>query len=447
MATPEVTPALCAFLARSRYEDIPAPVRHEAKRALLNWLGCAIGASRHETTERMLAAVAPFSGAAQAGVLGRSERLDILHAALVNGVSSHVLDFDDTHARAVHVSAPVTPAILAYGEWKKLPGPQFIHAFVLGVEAEVRIGLSVFPEHYDRGWHITGTAGVFGAAAAMGKVLGLDERQLAHALGIAATQSAGLRDMFGTMCKSLHPGRAAQNGLAAALLAQQRFTSSERAIEAPRGFAHVLSTKFDPAVITAGLGERYELSQNMYKPYACGLVVHAAIDGCVQLRRTHALRANDIEAVDIRVNPLVPELTAIREPQNGLEGKFSVFHAAAVAFVAGAAGEAQFADAVVRDPAVAALRRRVSIAADPAIRKLEAHVAVRLKDGRQLEQHVEHALGSVQRPMSDADLEEKFRGLTEGILPRAQADALVRACWQLDALDDVGAIARAAAVH
>ena len=447
MAATDVTRVLAAFLAGSRYGDIPASVRHEAKRALLNWLGCAIGASRHETTENLLAAVAPFSGAAQATVLGRAERLDILHAALANGVSSHVLDFDDTHARAVHVSAPVMPAILAYGEWKGIAGANWLHAFVLGVEAEVRIGLSVFPEHYDRGWHITGTAGVFGAAAATGKLLGLDERAMAYALGIAATQSSGLRDMFGSMCKSLHPGRAAQSGLSAALLAQQGFTSSWRAIEAPRGFAHVMSTKFDPAVITEGLGQSWELSRNMYKPYACGLVVHAAIDGCIQLKRAHGLQPEDIAAIYIRTSPLVPELTAIREPRNGLEGKFSIYHAAAVALVAGAAGEAQFADEVVRDPRVVAVRERVSIAADAAIRKLEAYVTITLADGRKLEQHVEHALGTVERPMSDADLEEKFRALTDGILKPAQCDELIRLCWQLDTLDDVGIVARAAAVH
>jgi len=220
------TRTLARYLVDSRFEDIPQPIRHEACRALLNWLGCAIGASRHETIESMLAALGPFSGAPQASVLGRSERLDILHAALVNGVSSHVLDFDDTHAHAIHPSAPVLPALLAYAEWRPVSGAELVHAFVLGVEAEERIGLSVYPEHYDIGWHITGTAGVFGAAAAIGKLLGLNEQQMCWALGIAATQSSGLRDMFGSMCKSFHPGRAAQNGMTAALLAAQNFTSS-----------------------------------------------------------------------------------------------------------------------------------------------------------------------------------------------------------------------------
>lgn len=440
-----VTRTLARNLVASRYEEIPETVRHEAARALLNWLGCAVGGSRRETVERALAALTPFAGPPQAAVLGRQTRLDILNAALINGVSSHVLDFDDTHARAIHPSAPVLPALLALAEWRKLSGAQVAHAFVLGVEAEERVGLSVFPEHYDIGWHITGTAGVFGAAAAAGKLLGLNAQQMTWALGIAATQSAGLQEMFGSMCKSLHPGRAAQNGLTAALLASRNFTSSEQAIEAPRGFAHVMSTRFDASVITEGWGERYELASNMYKPYACGLVVHAAIDGCIELKREHGFRAEDIERVELKVSPLVPRLTGKQEPRSGLAGKFSVYHAAAAAIIHGAAGEPQFSDACVRDPAVVALRARISLRADAAIRKTEAYVTIMLKDGRTYSRHVAHALGTLQRPMSDADLEAKFRGLTEGILSPGQIDEVITLCWQLTALEDAGVLARATA--
>lgn len=440
-----VSRTLARFLVNSRYEDIPRPIRHEASRAILNWLGCAIGSSHHETVECMLAALRAFSGPPQATVVGRSDRLDILHATLVNGVSSHVLDFDDTHRRAIHPSAPVLPALLAYAEYRPVTGAELVHAFVLGVEAEERIGLSVFPEHYDIGWHITGTAGVFGAAAAIGKLLKLDEQQMCWALGIAATQSSGLREMFGSMCKSFHPGHAAQSGLTAALLASKGFTSSERAIEAPRGWANVLSTKFDPGVITEGLGESYELAYNMYKPYACGLVVHAAIDGCIQLATDHGLTGEEIERIDLTVNPIVLELTAKREPQNGLEGKFSVFHAAAVAVIERMAGEPQFSDDVVRSPAVVALRRRVEALADPSIHKLEARVRITLRDGKVLEKHVERALGSFERPLTDADLEAKFRSLVTGVLPDAQAEKLIGLCWRAGELDDAGAIARGAA--
>jgi 2-methylcitrate dehydratase PrpD len=440
----KVTITLARYLVNSRWEDIPQRVRHEASRALLNWLGCAVGSCRHETVERALAAVRPFAGPPQAAVLGRAERLDILNAALVNGISSHVLDFDDTHAKAIHPSAPVLPALLAYAEWRKVSGAELVHAFVLGVEAEERVGLSVFPEHYEAGWHITGTAGVFGAAAAAGKLLGLDQQRMAWALGIAATQSCGLQEMFGSDCKSLHPGRAAQGGLTAALLAANGFTSSEQAIEAPRGFARVMSRRFDPAVITEGLGERFELLSNMYKPYACGLVVHAVIDGCIELCREHRLAPDVIEAVELTVSPLVLRLTGKTAPQSGLEGKFSVYHAAAAAIVHGAAGEAQFSDACVRDPRVVAVRKRVSTREDAAIGRTEARVTIRTRDGRTLPRHVEHALGTLARPMSDGDLEAKFKGLAGEVLPPAQIEEAINLCWQISAQADAGALARAA---
>ena len=229
----EVTKTLAKFIVRHRYADIPEKVRHEAARSFLNWVGCAVGAARHETVGNALKALAPFSGPAEATVLGRRERLDIMLAALMNGITSHTFDFDDTHLKTViHPSGPVASAILALAERKPVKGADFLHAFILGVEAECRIGNAVYPEHYDVGWHITGTTGVFGAAAAAGRLLGLDEKQMTWALGIAATQSSGLREMFGTMCKPFHPGNAARNGLLAALLAKSNFTSSLAGIEA-----------------------------------------------------------------------------------------------------------------------------------------------------------------------------------------------------------------------
>ncbi len=440
----DVTGILARHVVNARFADIPQPVRHEATRALLNCLGCAIGSARHETVENALAAIRDFAGPPQAGVFGRSERFDILNAALINGISTHVLDYDDTHARAVHPSAPLWPALLAFAEWRKISGADLINAFVLGVDTECRIALSVFPEHYDRGWHITGTAGIFGAAAATGKLLGLNEQQMRWALGIAATQSSGLREMFGSMCKSLHPGRAAQGGMTAALMASKNFTSSDHAIEAERGWAHVTSTRFDPEVITGELGTRFELLSNMYKPYACGLVVHAAIDGCIQLRNENNLKPEDIARVDLTLCPIVMELTAIKEPKTGLEGKFSIFHAAATAIVFGDAGEPQFSDAAVRDKRVVALRRKVTVAPDAALKKIQARISVTLNDGRTLTKYVENALGTLARPMSDADLERKFRSLTDGVLAKKQADELIALCWSAEKLTNAADIARAA---
>lgn len=441
----DVTRTLARFLVEHRADAIPERVRHEAARSLLNWMGCAVGGSRHETVERALAALAPFSGPAEATVLGRGERLDIMLAALMNGITSHTFDFDDTHLKTViHPSGPVAAAILALAERRPVSGREFLHAFILGVETECRIGNSIYPDHYDVGWHITGTAGVFGAAAAAGRLLGLNEQQMTWALGTAATQASGLREMFGTMCKPFHPGNAARNGLMSALLAQQNFTSSNQGIEAKRGFAHVLATAFKPQEITERLGETWEVVLNTYKPFACGIVIHPTIDGCIQLRNEHKLAAEDIAAIALKAHPLVLELTGKRTPQVGLEGKFSVYHSAAVAIIHGAAGEAQYTDACVRDPRVSALRDRVTASADAGVHEDQVRITITLKDGRTLEKSVAHAIGSLERPMSDADLEAKFRSLAHGVLSNAETDRLIRLCWDVGALPQAAEVARAA---
>ena len=440
----EVTKTLAKFLVSHRAADVPQKVRHEAARSFLNWAGCAVGGSRHETVENALAALSAFSGPKEATVLGRGDRLDVMLAALMNGITSHTFDFDDTHLKTViHPSGPVASALLALAERKRISGADFLHAFILGVEAECRIGNSVYPEHYDVGWHITGTTGVFGAAAAAGRVLGLSEQQMTWALGIAATQSSGLREMFGTMCKPFHPGNAARNGLLAALLAQRDFTSSTQGIEAKRGFANVLSTGFRPGEITDKLGETWEISLNTYKPFACGIVEHPAIDGCIQLRNEHKLKPEDIESISLAVHPLVLELTGKKTPQTGLEGKFSVYHSSAVAVIHGAAGENEYSDEVVRDPKVIALRDKVAATVDKAMHEDQVRVTIKLKGGKTLEKHVEHAVGSLGRPMSDADLEAKFRGLCAGILAKGETDRLIKLCWDIGKLDDAAEVARA----
>lgn len=443
--TVDVTHRLASYIVDARASDLPAPVRKEATRTLLNWMGCAVGGSRHETVDIAISALAPFSGPAQASVLGRSERLDVLHTALMNGISSHIFDYDDTHLKTViHPAGPVMAAILALSEYHPITGPDFLNALVLGVETECRIGNSVYPNHYDIGWHITGTAGVFGAAAAVGKLLDLNVQQMTWALGLAATQPVGLREMFGTMTKSFHPGRAAQNGLTAAFLASRNYTSSDQAIEAKRGWANVLSTAHNYAEITENLGRSYEISLNTYKPFACGIVTHPTIDACIQLRNEYHLTADQIERVELRVHPLVIELTGKKTPQIGLEGKFSIFHTAAVAIVEGAAGEKQFSDRAVRDPHVVAVRDRVAATIDPSIKEEQVRVLITLKDGRKLEKYIEHAIGSVQHPMTDAQLETKFTDLAEGILPGERIRQLMDLCWAIEKQPDAAVLARAA---
>jgi len=438
-----VTKTLAEYVVQARPEDVPERVWAEARRTLVNWAGCAVGGSRHETLDIAIGALAPFSGPPQATVLGRRERLDALHAALMNGISSHVLDFDDTHLKTViHPAGPVAPALLALAEGRSVSGRDFLHALVLGAEVECRIGNAVYPAHYDRGWHITGTTGAFGAAAASGRLLGLTVQQMQWAFGLAATQPVGLREMFGTMTKSFHPGRAAQNGLTAALLAQRNFTSSEVGLEGKTGWTHVLSTACDFGEITSDLGGRYEILLNTYKPFACGVVLHPIIDACLQLRAGHQLKPEQIARIDLRVHPLVLELTGQRTPQTGLEGKFSVYFAAAIAMVQGAAGVREFTDAWVRQPAVVALRDRVEPVVDASIGEAQARAVVTLSDGRRFEQFVEHAVGSIERPMSDADLDRKVLDLCDGVLAVDRAHQLIEACRTIDRAPEARVVAQ-----
>ncbi|MDT3718252.1 MmgE/PrpD family protein [Pseudomonas oryzihabitans] len=439
------TRILASYLVEARYEDLPPAVRKEGVRTLLNWVGVAVGGSQHETVTRALRALEPFSGPEQASLLGRTERLDIMNAAFLNGVASHIFDYDDTHLKTIiHPAGPVVSAILALSEYRPVAGREFLNALVLGVETECRIGNAVYPNHYDVGWHITGTAGVFGAAAAAGKLLGLSEQQMVWALGLAASQPVGLRESFGSMNKSFNPGRAASNGLFAALLAAQDFTSSPGMLEAKRGWAHTISTKQDFAEITEGLGTRYEAALNTYKPFACGIVIHPALDAAIQLRNRYQLTPEQIAEVRLRVHPLVLELTGKQTPQTGLEGKFSIYHSVAIALIQGAAGERQYSDQAVQDPAVVALRSRVIATVDPEIKPQQVDMTIVLNDGRQLHQYIQHAIGSVEVPMTDEQLEAKFSDLADGILPRPQTQALMDACWKVEQLADASQIARAA---
>ncbi|MDA0206141.1 MAG: MmgE/PrpD family protein [Acidobacteria bacterium] len=441
-----VTRLLAEFVVDSKPEDVPQAPRAEAVRSVLNYVGCAVGGSPHETTDRAVAALSPFFGPEQGTLLGRRERADILHAALLNGMASHVLDFDDTQlSTIIHPAGPVLSAILPLAEMKGLDGRALLHAFVLGVEVECRVGKCVYPSHYAAGWHITGTAGVFGAAAAAGKLLGLNAQQMTWALGIAATQSSGFKEMFGTMCKSFHPGRAAQNGLAAALLAAQGFNSTEAAIEAKQGSAYVMATERDFGEITRRLGETWEISENAYKPFACGIVIHPIIDACRQLRNEHQLQADDIERVDLRVNPYVLSLTGKKTPQTGLEAKFSLYHSAAVAILFGAASPKQYTDDVAQDPAVIALRDRVRAEVDEAITEEQAEATITLKSGAKLHKRIEHAVGSSENPLSNVDLETKFRDLAAGVLPEAKITRLIDLCWKVESLNDVTELTNAAA--
>ena len=437
---PPVTQVLAHFVATHASRGWPDGVEHEAHRTFLNWVGCAIGAARHESAGAAIAALQMLAPSPQASVLGRAEKLDMAGAALVNGIASHTFDFDDTHLKTViHPAGPVASALLALAEVRGSSGREVIDALVLGIDVSCRIGNCIYPDHYDRGWHITGSTGTLGAAAGCARLLDLDERRTQMALGIAASQPIGMREQFGTMTKPFHPGGAARAGLTSALLAAHGFTASPKAIEAPRGYAQVVSTKTDWNEITGELGRRFEISFNTYKPFACGIVIHPSIDACVQLRE-RGVAPDDVERIELKVHPLVLELTGKKEPVDGLQGKFSVYHGCAVGLIFGRAGEPEYDDAVVNRPDVVALRRKVVATVDDAIDEASADVTAVLRDGARVHVFVEHAIGSLQWPMSDDALQAKFSAQAEPVLGVARCAELIAACRGVAMLADVRAL-------
>ncbi len=439
-----VTELLADWIVAVSGAEIPAEVRREGLRTFVNWTGCAVGGARHETVDRAIAATLPFSGNATSTVLGRGEKLDALHAAFLNGISSHVLDFDDTHLKTIiHPAGPVASALLALSELRPMSGSDLLSAMIVGIEVECRIGNCVYPHHYDRGWHITGTTGVFGAAAAVGRAIGLSAQQMRWALGIAATQSAGLREMFGTMTKSFHPGRAAQNGAFAALLAEANFDSSEAAIEAPRGFANVMSDKQDYSEIVSGLGGHWEAGLNSYKPFACGIVIHPAIDGCLQLREEIGDKVNHIKSVMLKTHYLVLELTGKKTPRTGLEGKFSIYHAAACALLRGDGAPTAFTNEVVNLTEIIALRDKVTAVTNPNCHEASVDIDIVFDDGSQISRHVERAIGSSDVPLSDAQVDHKFITQSALVIGEEATGELLETCWNLESLSEAAQVALA----
>src|SRR5205085_4626848 len=354
--------------------------------------------------------------------------------------SANVLEYDDTHLPTViHPGAPVAPGLLALAERHPVSGAELLHALILGVEAECRIGKAVMPAHYRRGWHITATCGIFGAAAAAGKLHGLDSRRMVWALGHAATQSAGLVESLGSMSKSIGVGNAAKNGLAAAFFAKAGFTGPEQPIEGRYGFAPVTSDSIGYDSITGKLGESWEILANAYKPYPCGVVLFPVIDACLELRR-RLPRAEQIAQVVVRGHPLMRERADRPSVETGREAKVSIQHSVAVALLDGAAGLAQYADRRVADPAVRALRARVAVEEDAGVPVESAIVTLRLADGSSFTEQVRDGRGTPGRPMSDDELDGKVSELAAFGAPFVDAPALIAAIRGIEEESDAARI-------
>ena len=432
---PGVTQNLARFVVDTRWDDVPEAIRHEAKRARLNFFAVALAGCRTGPVELALQSLAEFSDRRQATVIGRGERVDALSAAFLNAAGANVFDFCDTHLPTViHPTAPVAPALFALAELRRVSGRDLLLAFLLGVELQCRIGGAISPGHYAKGWHITSSCGVFGAATAAGKLIGLDEGRMVWALGNASTQSAGLCECLGWPAKSISVGNAARNGLWSALLAEKGFEGPAEPIAGVQGFLNAMAEPPNWAPLTDGLGDTWEIAQNSIKPYPCGFVIHPFLDCVLDWRRAHPAAA--VERVVARGNPLLAQRTDRPDISTGRESQVSVQHALAAALVHGQAGLDQFTDACARDPAVIELRRKVEVIRDPAIATIAAEVELWTRDGTKHRLATQAARGSPANPMSDQDLEDKLRTIAAGWRPGHDVAPLIDAVWTLDRSED-----------
>jgi aconitate decarboxylase len=445
------TKSLASWVVNLDSSSIPPSVKQAALRSLYNYVGCAIGGSNHPAVTKAYDALSPLFGPQTSSLLGHAgaKKADAQHAALLNGIASHVHDYDDTHlATIIHPTGPVASALLAYAEYTgSVSGSDLLCALTAGIEASCKIGLAVWPEHYDIGWHITSSTGGVGAAVAVGKLMGLNEDQMAHAIGIAAVQVVGLREMFGSDTKSFHPGRAAQNGLIAALLAEKGYTSSAQALEAKRGWANVVAGGGTPKLeqFVSELGHKWEIETNAFKPFPCGIVCHPVIDGCIQAHQemtNKRLKVEDIEKVETLVHPLVIELTSRRMPKDGLESKFSVFHGGAVGILFGKAGPAEYADEVVTDSTVISIRDKIDASPSKDVKPDEAYLTIYFTNGDKLEKHIEHAVGSLEVPMTDEQLTGKFVDQSSLVLGKEGAQRASDAAWKIGDVSNVVEVLR-----
>ena len=454
------THSLATWVFDLKTSSLPSSVQIAALRSFYNYAGCTIAGCNHSATSIAYKSLSPFFTAnptsSLLGTQGKS-KIDAPYAALINGIASHVHDYDDTHlSTIIHPTGVVASALLAYAEFsslvlkKPITGNDFLCSLVAGIEVECLLGLAVWPSHYDVGWHITATVGSIGAAVAVGKAMGLSVERLQHAIGIASSQVTGMREHFGSHSKALGVGRAAQEGLAAAFMAKEGMTSAEESLEGKRGWVACVCPEREAAKqkltdfiakLEAGNGldddDKWGIEKNAFKPFPCGIVIHPVIDGCAQLYH-EGLEVDKITSVNLRVHPLVLELTGKKNPKDGLQGKFSVYHGAACGLLFGKATPAQYEDDIVVQ--TTAMREKIEAQVDKSLKADECWIEVELEGGRHEQKHVEHAIGSLDVPITDEQLTEKFLDQTKTVLGEEKAARASKVLWSMHNTEDVAEV-------
>lgn len=435
-----ITAELAAFAVNSCFDSLPSQVQAESARAFSNWLGCVFGGSHEITVKNAVSCIDEIGGKPKASLIGHNRKTDIINASFINCLSSSALAYDDTHLTTVtHPTGPVAAAIFAYSEKERISGEDFLSALAVGIEIQCRLSnvLLMAPAESNLGFYITGLTGPIGTAAALGRLLRLDEQKMRWAIGLAATQGAGFRATHGTMAGAFVPAIAARNGAMAALLAAKGFTCSESSLEANKGFVDVFSTGADFNYAVEGLGKTFEVLANAYKPYPCGIVIHATIDACLEIATSLPLDECYKEVL-LTVNPLTLTLTDRRQPADMFEAQVSLYHWAAVSLLHRSAGISELSDTCIKDSCITRLREKIRVVADPSLQRDEAKAQVLLENGRVITSHIEKARGGFLNPMTNDELEMKLKEQASVHLSPTSLDVVLDRLRNIADLKDVG---------
>ena len=454
--TPGLTRYVGQFVLQTKYENIPAEVIELGKKSILDGFGLALAGSRAESGPISRKYIEQCGGNGKATVIGTSMKTSPRFAALLNGISIHADDFDDTQLAAakdrvygllIHPTVPVLPAIFALAEQRPVSGKDWLLAYQIGAEVECKIAEAISPRHYEDGFHTTGTCGPFGSAAACAKLFGFDLKKTLNSFGLAAAQSGGLRENFGTMTKPFQAGHSAESGLVAAELVALGWTAAEQILEAERGFFHAAGGSYDPSAIMNRLGQPWTFSDPgvSLKPYPSGSLAHPAMTELARLIKENNIQAAQVEKVDVGANHNMTTTLLHHNPKTGLEAKFSMEFCIAILLLERKAGLAQFSDQVVQRPDVREMILKINFYVDPQAEsagfdKMTSILKITLKNGKVITGQAAFGKGSPANPMSFAEASDKFRGCAEfAEWPQAKTEKIITLVKTLEAAPDIAA--------
>ncbi|MGQ0523337.1 MAG: MmgE/PrpD family protein [Betaproteobacteria bacterium] len=459
--TNSLTAYVSEFITRTRASAIPRDVMHLGKRSILDGIGLALAGNAAESGHIVRSHLRSLGVPTDKGctVIGTHLKVPARFAAFANGVAVHADDYDDTqlavakdrvYGLLTHPTAPALPPVLALGELGNRSGIDVLTAYQIAVEVETKVAEAINPRHYDHGFHTTGTVGTFAATAGAARLLGLNVEQTRRALGIGASQAAGLRENFGTMTKPFHPGRSCESGVVAAEFARLGWTATPVVLEANRGFFQAAGGGYDPAAIQGKLGNPWTFAMPgvSIKPHPSGSLTHPGMGKMLDLIREHDVRPEQVAKVRVGTNRHMPNALIHHRPKNELQAKFSMEFCMAILLLERKAGLAQFTDEVVNRPAVQSMIERIDFGVHPdaeaaGYEKMTTIIDIELKDGRTLSGRADFGKGSPINPMSDRELSDKFRECAEwGKLPEAQAEKVIDTVFGLEKVKSIRELTR-----